>query len=163
MFSESWSFSLFVIFYKGNMSTSVTLISEHMFCLPAGWSTLGGISVCFWIRRSLWVWTTDWRCWNNTGYFVFIVSKVPPHTFLLTQCQMGHIWTHNSDFLHCRLFTLQDSFIWNYPGEPLCLKHKMIWKVKNFFFFSKPKSWRQMLETEKPFLELPRSWSKRQP
>lgn len=78
MFSEPWSFSLFIIFYKGDMSTPMSLVSEHMFCPPAGWSTLGGISVCFCIRRCLWVWATDWRCWNNTRYFVFIVSKAPP-------------------------------------------------------------------------------------
>lgn len=133
------------------MSTPVSLISEHMFCPPAGGSTLGGISVCFWIRRCLWVWATDWRRWNNTvDTLCSLWAKSPPHshTFLLTQCQTGHIWKHNSHFLHFRLLPLQGSFIWNYPREPLCLKHKMIWKVKDLFFSlanlkAKGRCWKQ--------------------
>lgn len=164
MFSEPWSFSLFIIFYKGDMSTPMSLVSEHMFCPPAGWSTLGGISACFCIRRCLWVWATDWRCWNNTRYFVFIVSKAPPPylspnpvsngSYLNTQFGFSSLQIiHAAGLLYLKLSW--GTFVFEAQND---MKSQ-----ESFFFFSKPKSWRQMLEAEKPFLELPRSWSKRQP
>lgn len=72
-----------------------------------------------------------WRHSNKiVNFFVFICKQNPSPTPFLTQCQMDCFFKYDSDFLHCRLFTLLGFFIWNYPGEPLCLKYKMIWKVK---------------------------------
>lgn len=102
--------------------------------------------------------TFEYNCERFSCSFVSRMPP-PPHPHPLS---MGCFSKHNSDFLHCRLFTLSDFFIWNYPGEPLCLKHKMIWKVK-LKKKGKPKSWRQALEARESLLELLRSWSKRQP
>lgn len=72
-----------------------------------------------------------WRHSNKiVNFFVFICKQNLSLAPFLTQRQMGCFFKYDSDFLHCRLFTLLGFFIWNYPGEPLCLKYKMIWKVK---------------------------------
>lgn len=125
--------NMFFSFLTKEMWATLALLMSRTYALPACWVIHTGWPLRLLLDQEMLsaLDCAKWRHSNKTvNFFVFICKQNLSPTPFLAQCQMGCFFKYDSDFLHCRLFTPLGFFIWNYPGEPLCLKYKMIWKVK---------------------------------